>query len=191
MKRPVRTWFTADQHFGHAAILGMCSRPFTDVDAMDRAMVEQWNDVVAPDDIVFHLGDFAHKCKPDRVKSIFAALHGRKHLIIGNHDRQPALQQPWQEAVQMRAVVLDSVQIVLCHYGLRVWPGMHRNSIMLYGHSHGRLPGSRQTLDVGVDAVGFAPVDLPTIQARMAALPRVAYDEGQPVADDIEDALTP
>lgn len=189
MKRPVRTFFTADQHFGHHAVIGMCNRPFATVDEMDRSMIEQWNAAVALDDIVYHLGDFSHKAKHDRVRGIFAALHGRKHLIIGNHDRQPTLQQPWVEAVQMGGVVVDGIRIVMCHYGLRVWPGMHRGAIMLYGHSHGRLPGSRTTLDVGVDAVGYAPIDLPTIQARMAALPMPAYDEGRPV-DEPGDALT-
>lgn len=190
MKRPARTWFTADQHFGHAAVINMCSRPFSSVDEMDREMIAAWNAAVAPDDIVYHLGDFSHKAKHDHVRGIFAALHGRKHLVIGNHDRQPALQCSWEEAVQMRGLVLDDVQIVLCHYGMRTWPGQHRGALMLYGHSHGRLPGSRSTLDVGVDSVGYAPVDLPTIQARMAALPRLAYDEGRLIDDEPADTLT-
>jgi calcineurin-like phosphoesterase family protein len=186
--RQPRTWFTGDSHFGHGAIIDMACRPYRDVDEMDRAMIRAWNDVVASDDIVWHLGDFAHKAEPARVKSIFSALHGKKSLILGNHDKQATLQCDWEEAVPMRGLAIDGQQIVMCHYGMRVWPGMHRG--MFYGHSHGRLPGSRQTLDVGVDSVGFAPVDLPTILARMAALPRLAYDEGRPIGEDLEDALT-
>tara|TARA_R110002124_G_scaffold16882_7_gene71445 strand:+ start:11792 stop:11965 length:174 start_codon:yes stop_codon:yes gene_type:complete len=48
---------------------------------------------------------------------------------------------------------------------------------------------SRKSLDAGVDSLWPAPVDLPTIQARMAALPRASYDEGK-IEGDLEDALT-
>src|SRR5690606_36562794 len=53
-----RVWFTSDHHFGHANIIKFCNRPYADADEMDRALVEKWNDVVGPDDMVFHLGDF-------------------------------------------------------------------------------------------------------------------------------------
>ncbi len=32
-------FFTADLHFGHANIIKYCKRPFTDVAAMDRALI--------------------------------------------------------------------------------------------------------------------------------------------------------
>ena len=48
-------WFTADTHFGHAGALALYRRPFTSVAAMDAAMVARWNDVVRPDDEVWHL----------------------------------------------------------------------------------------------------------------------------------------
>ena len=41
------TWFTADLHLGHRNIIDYCDRPFTDVDVMNRALVDNWNEVVA------------------------------------------------------------------------------------------------------------------------------------------------
>ena len=49
-------WWTSDHHFGHANIIGYCARPFSDVDAMNKAMVDRWNDVVGDGDEVWILG---------------------------------------------------------------------------------------------------------------------------------------
>src|ERR1017187_8378616 len=53
------TWFTADQHFGHKRIIELSGRPFGSVEEMNEAVVDRWNAVVAPDDLVWVLGDFA------------------------------------------------------------------------------------------------------------------------------------
>ena len=56
-------FFTADTHFGHAAARAFYRRPFATVAEMDTAMVARWNAAVAPDDEVWHLGDFAVRHK--------------------------------------------------------------------------------------------------------------------------------
>jgi calcineurin-like phosphoesterase family protein len=48
--------FTANQHFGHAGIIGLCKRRSRSGDEMDEAMIANWNAVVRPDDDVWHLG---------------------------------------------------------------------------------------------------------------------------------------
>lgn len=44
---------------------------------------------------------------------------------------------------------------------------MHRGDIHLYGHSHGTLPGTATSTDVGVDCFGFRPVTLAEIRVRL------------------------
>ncbi|MCP3936397.1 MAG: hypothetical protein GY708_13605 [Actinomycetia bacterium] len=53
------TWFTADLHLGHSSIIDYCDRPFANVDAMNRALIDNWNHAVAEDDTVWVIGDFA------------------------------------------------------------------------------------------------------------------------------------
>ena len=53
-----KVFFTSDTHFGHAGIITFCHRPFQDVAQMNETMIANWNRVVGPEDIVFHLGDF-------------------------------------------------------------------------------------------------------------------------------------
>ncbi|MBU1335728.1 MAG: metallophosphoesterase [Alphaproteobacteria bacterium] len=186
MKRPQHVFFTSDQHFGHRAIIEMCSRPFVDVDDMDRSMIQAWNSVVRPGDVVWHLGDFAHRCPVPRTETIFHALNGTKHLILGNHDRQSTTRLPWASQSAFHHLVENKLQVNLSHYGFRVWPGLHRQALMLYGHSHSTLPGSRTTIDVGVDNVGYVPQTLAQLQARMALLPRLAFDIGRDLGEPDE-----
>ncbi|HMJ29829.1 MAG TPA: hypothetical protein VK512_14035 [Xanthobacteraceae bacterium] len=65
----------------------------------------------------------------------------------------------------------------------RVWPRQRRGALMLYGHSHGRLPGNQQSMDIGVDTMGWSPVRLNAIKSVMAQLPPLIEPEG---GDDIE-----
>lgn len=79
-------WFSSDSHYGHENIIKYCDRPFKDADHMDEVMIERWNDRVAEDDVVFHLGDVA---MGDITRSLpkIARLNGKIIMISGNHDR--------------------------------------------------------------------------------------------------------
>jgi calcineurin-like phosphoesterase family protein len=163
-------WFTSDHHFGHARIIELARRPFTSVEAMDRAMIERWNARVAPDDLIYHLGDFAFS---DHAPYL-AQLKGQKRLVRGNHDHRSKLRKTdgWSTIDTMLDITVDDVPIVLCHYGLRVWNRSHHGALHFYGHSHGTLPGDSQCLDVGVDCWDFQPVSLQEIKGRLAANPK-------------------
>ena len=89
---------TSDTHFGHARISELAGRPFSSVEEMDAALLQRWNDTVAPGDVVLHLGDLA--LGPIQQSLAFTAqLHGRRYLVPGNHDRvSPATQS--QRAIE-------------------------------------------------------------------------------------------
>jgi len=180
-----RVWFTADTHFGHRGILAMEGRPWDDIARHDDDLVYAWNSVVRPGDEVFHLGDFAMNSSPERCQEIHARLRGNSHLIIGNHDKPRHTSLPWASAPEMlRTIHVDGTRLVLCHYGMRTWAGSWRGALHLYGHSHGKLPGTSRSLDVGVDAWGFRPVGLAEIRERLAVTP--APPEEQRPDDDAE-----
>jgi calcineurin-like phosphoesterase family protein len=175
----LRTHFTADQHFGHAGIIPSAGRPFASVEEMDAHLIACWNGVVAPNDTVWHVGDFAHRCDPKRKAAIFNKLHGVKNLVAGNHDEEHTRTElGWSRVGDYAEITVDGQRIVLSHYAMRVWNGQHRGAIMLYGHSHARLPGSTLSLDVGVDAWSFMPVDLPQIRARLEVTPDEPENDG-------------
>ena len=80
-------WWTSDHHFGHANIIRYCARPFANADAMNRAMVDRWNDVVDDSDEVWILGDLVWGSSWRTMAGCVARLRGRKVLVPGNHDR--------------------------------------------------------------------------------------------------------
>lgn len=79
-------WLTSDTHFSHRKILEYEARPFSSTEEMDEALITNWNSVVKPNDLIFHIGDvFFSNAK--RSEWIASRLNGRKILIDGNHDK--------------------------------------------------------------------------------------------------------
>ncbi len=53
---------TSDTHFFHDNLLGtnkFAPRPFNNVNEMNQTIINNWNDKVGENDIVYHLGDIA------------------------------------------------------------------------------------------------------------------------------------
>lgn len=173
------TWFTSDLHLGHANVIKFCGRPYASAEEMDRALIDGWNAVVGPNDDIWVLGDFCYRAEK-AAQTYLQRLAGRKHLIHGNHDsEQTRMASGWASSQAYAEISVDHRRLVLFHYGQRVWNGMRRNAIHLYGHSHGRLPGYKLggqgdnpggCLDVGVDCWGYRPVNVSEIVRRIRTL---------------------
>lgn len=52
---------------------------------MNETMISNWNRVVGPEDIVFHLGDFCLGGSAEWI-NVLNRLNGKIYLISGNHD---------------------------------------------------------------------------------------------------------
>lgn len=165
------TFFAADHHFGHAGILHMCRRPFATIEEHDEALVEAWNAVVTDRDTVWYLGDFAIGASPERCASLFRRLRGTKHLVRGNHDKPRVVDLGWNEVHDLVSRRIEGQRVILCHYPMRAWSGTWRGSLHLFGHTHGSLPDTSQSADVGVDRWSYRPVTLDEIRERLAATP--------------------
>jgi len=175
--------FIADTHFGHTGILDQAARPQPDIESHDRSIIANWNARVRPTDTVWHLGDFAGEDVAfDYVASVFRKLNGRKRLIVGNHDGDEVRAKlPWESVDEVRTILAPGCKIVLCHYPFREWNGYYGGDLHFHGHSHDRLPSSRQSWDCGVDKQDFSPMTFATIKARMAKLPIWNF-EGSPAS---------
>jgi calcineurin-like phosphoesterase family protein len=162
---PTKVFFTSDTHFGDHRVLNIRPRPFDSLADMNDTMIARWNARVSARDEIWHLGDFA---ATKAAEKIFAALNGRKHLVTGNNDGPGVCALGWSTVQSYAEVNLDGMMLVLCHYPFRTWNGMHRGSVNLHGHSHGRLKPLKCQFDVGVDAHQFRPVLLGELIAFVA-----------------------
>jgi calcineurin-like phosphoesterase family protein len=159
------TWFTADTHFGHAGALSLYRRPFASVAAMNAAMAERWNQTVAPDDEVWHLGDFALRTSATAASALLRSLNGRKHLVTGNNDPPDIAALPeWTSVQAYIEITVDTYRLMLCHYAFRTWNGMSKGALNLHGHSHGRLKPLPRQSDVGVDCWDFRPITVQQVR---------------------------
>lgn len=183
------TYVTADTHFGHAGILSpRMHRPraFPSVEAMNETLVAHWNNRVRPDDTVWHLGDFAYGASAAMCREVFGRLNGRKHLVLGNHDHARTTSLGWASQQQMAEPVIEGQRVILCHYALRTWHGMHRGAIHLHGHSHGSLPGTARSCDVGIDDWGYRVVSMTEVLERLAE--NAALEQGPAAVSALAEA---
>jgi calcineurin-like phosphoesterase family protein len=162
------TFFSADHHFGHKRILELSARPFRSLTEMHEVFIRNWNDVVGPDDVIWHLGDFAiDDIDPGEAAGIFHRLNGTKHLIAGNHDQRTITRLPWETVSESGLVDTEDGLVFACHYPMLTWPLAHKDVVHLFGHLHGEWLGTDLSADVGVDAWNYRPVSLPEIRKRM------------------------
>lgn len=165
-----KIFFTSDTHYGHKLMHEL--RGFSSVEEMDETMIEAWNESVAKNDTVYHLGDLSFR-NLHETQNITKRLNGTIHLIMGNHDHKRlkktdslphvASVQDYLE-IKINSNLLECGKIVLCHYAFEVWNKSHYGAIHLHGHSHNSLNPRGKRMDVGVDTRSdWAPWDLENI----------------------------
>lgn len=182
-----KIWFSSDHHFFHTNILKYCNRPFESVEAMNEALVVNWNSVVKPDDHVYHLGDFCfgnvekwNWClEPGR-------LNGHIHLILGNHDpervfREGTLIERFDSIDFQKILIIEGWTVILNHFPFLSFSNNLDHKVMaLSGHTHvGQLSSSVESYDtlnamykpnqydVGVDNNNFTPVSWTEVKSKV------------------------
>lgn len=135
-----------------------------------KTLIDNWNNKVPPDGIVFHLGDFAVG-RSAMLRRFLKRLNSKIILITGNHDNIKLYQD--SDKVTVAPLVLktrfqDMYRVTMCHYPFLCYAGEKMKSVwQLYGHIHSGgedtrgmdIPRVRYTFpmqyDVGVDGNGL------------------------------------
>lgn len=165
----MNTWITSDLHFGHSNIMKFCPENrghFSDVDHMNRSMIDEWNSKVEDGDLVYILGDVAFLPVRKAVE-ILTELKGDKILIEGNHDRKLledlTFRREFYEVhkyldIRYACAAQDGKKhnVVMFHFPIWEWDRMHHGAIHFFGHVHGGYNPLRKyrARDVGYDATG-------------------------------------
>jgi calcineurin-like phosphoesterase family protein len=175
-------FFTSDLHINHRAMLKYCpeARPFPHITAMNEAIVERFNSRVGPDDETYFLGDLALNCSASYLNGILSRLHGKKYLIIGNHDKKLVRKETPRKILEAHfewikwyhEMKVEGVRLILFHFPIEIWEKKHYGSYHLCGHSHGGYPRKPGVLrmDVGVDTNNLYPYSINEIKSIMEEL---------------------
>lgn len=179
-------WFTSDTHFGHHNVIRYCNRPFRDKYEMDRVMIENWNRVVKPKDLIYHLGDVSFY-GVTKTTAIVKRLNGIKMLIRGNHDKGETyyIRAGFTGYAQSKPTTpFKFEEFFLSHYPY--WEcydhddRKHKfadrmlkqqgNQWLLCGHVHEVWKNKGRCINVGVDQWNFTPVHIDEIRAYKKSL---------------------
>ena len=167
-------YYISDTHFGHFNCIRFDNRPFASAEEMDAEIIRRWNEKVSDGDDIYFLGDLTYR-SVQPAGWYLAQLKGRKHLIIGNHDRQmlmdPESMRFWQTVDKILTITEhykgNKTKVTLCHYPMVTWPGAGIGGFHVYGHVHCNLPNWLNTafwppgaLNAGCMIINYAPATL-------------------------------
>jgi calcineurin-like phosphoesterase family protein len=180
-----KIWLISDSHFQHKNICRGTSvwtdesatRDFETLAEMNETLLKNLNNLVQPDDILFHLGDFSFQ-GVDNIQYFRERINCKNiHLLLGNHDHNIVNNKETSDGIFVKdlfssvqdylEVTIDGKLFVLCHYPFSYWRDSHKGSINLFGHEHGMINDriKPNQFDVGVDNVikkfgTYSPISL-------------------------------
>lgn len=194
LENGAKCWFTSDQHFCHTNVMRFCNRPWGDIKDMNKALTDNWNEVVGEKDVVFILGDFYWVKDPVAVsKKLNELTAGHIFILLGNHDTKDQFKKIDNKHVELISdtamVFISGIdedkpsrehEFMLSHFPLATWPHFHRGVLNLHGHIHSGPrskvdidnPGvdlilkPHLTYDVGVDNNEYKPIEIREILKR-------------------------
>lgn len=161
-------WFISDTHFSHKNSWekfkledGSPLRPFSSNEEMDETMVQRWNEVVRPNDHVYHLGDVVISKK---AVQIVKRLNGHKRLVRGNHDifSDDLYREVGFEKIYGVRVFVN--KFILSHVPLHPDSVSERFRVNVHGHTHANrvlLPDGSidpRYFSVCVEQIDYRPI---------------------------------
>lgn len=163
-----RVWLISDTHFDHANIIRYCNRPFPSVQAMNRAMFNNWNNIIASNDLVYFLGDMSFGRHSRKEGFWLSRLNGRKVFIRGSHDQRVknggnnVLKISDKEVIQIEGVLFLLIHDAFSP-AVNDWDGW-----IIHGHSHNNRPFlDSKKINVSVEVINYKPISLYEILQRI------------------------
>ena len=167
-------FFSSDYHLFHNKVIEYCNRPFKDINEMHRAIINNINSTLNPEDELWILGDIT-MLGNDHVRKVKNELDKIKnrnlHLVLGNHDSwrmKNYLEAGFRTIHSTMWFSYNKYNFFLFHDPAEYVAVQNAfpNSVALVGHVHELfkhlLPG-KSVINVGVDVWNFEPVSLDKI----------------------------
>lgn len=160
-----RIWLISDTHFGHENIYKFVSfdgvtrvrQRFDSAKDADSFMLDRWNDLVRPEDHIYHLGDVAMNFSPwvETIKK----LPGHKRLILGNHDKgrpRQYIDAGFEKIMGSR--YWDRKVAILSHIPLHPDSLGFGSALNIHGHIHDRKLSDPRYVNVCVEHTDYEPI---------------------------------
>ena len=172
----MKKWICADWHLCEDRF-ELLSRPFKTKIEHIKHLVSKHNELVGPDDEVIMVGDVCYQKAPEFLHYV-DLFNGNKTLIRGNHDRvltDEDFSSHFNTIVKEGEGIEMDIEGIPCY--ITHYPTMGRKDrFNLVGHIHAAWKYQLNSMNVGVDANHFAPIDLASIPFHYGAITKF-YDE--------------
>lgn len=188
-------YVTSDTHAFHKNLAagssewppGQTQRPFNNQFEMTKAIANNINSVVKPNDRLICLGDWSFGGVSNILKFRDMINCRFIDLILGNHDgKHGSSFDPYVSNGRRASSLFDFYghymeekihdhSFIMFHYPISSWNHMSRGSIMLHGHCH-RSPQEKflnggKSMDVGLDGNNYMPYHIEEIISIMKDRP--------------------
>ena len=164
-----KTYFIADTHFGHEAIIRYENRPFKNTKEQEEVLIKNWNAVVTPEDTVYVIGDFGLAESKEETRRVCQTLNGTKILVMGNHyTHSPEWYRQCGFAEVSPWPILIEGFWILSHEPLYINENMPYANI--YGHVHANpsyKDASRQSVCVCVERTDYRPIAFEDVRKKV------------------------
>lgn len=171
-----KIWLTSDTHFGHDKNFIWQPRGYNSVYESDKDLIKKWNEVVGPEDDIYHLGDVMLGDNEYGLSCV-KQLKGNIHLVRGNHDTDARMKLYNQCYNIVEITEGQFLKYKKYHFFLSHYPCLTSNfdgdkplktrTISLCGHYHSSDPyvdfDKGLIYHVEVDGNNGCPWDLDTI----------------------------
>lgn len=173
-------WFTSDLHFCHDREFLFKPRGFDNIDEMNNAIVERWNNAVDEYDEVYILGDLMLNNNA-KGEDLIRSLNGRLHIVIGNHDTDNRVEiyraiPSVVEITYATMIKYEKLHFFLTHYpcltGNLEKEHLSQMTLNLFGHTHSKelfFEDRPYMYNVSLDAHDCTPVNIETVKRDMLA----------------------
>ena len=165
----MKIFITSDTFFSRpdALDLGKRSENFVNVKQMDDTLISNWNEVVNPNDIVYHLGNFCWD--PISADLILRKLNGKIIFFPAKYDG--ALAEVINQFIGKHKILESMItwdrklNSVLSHWPMLNWPGKDKSTYHFHG-GIGKHPTNLEKeyrINASIDYWNYAPLDIDVI----------------------------
>lgn len=159
----------SDMHLFHRNIAEYANRPY----GWQDRIINNWNQIVKPNDTVLHLGDFTFGNK-EMTANIVEQLPGKIYNLKGNHDRRGI---KWFDNVGVTLIkkpfIVDCPdESIRFYFSHRPQSDVPPGTVSIAGHTHekGKFVSESKNgihINVSVEQIDYRPIRLSSLMLKI------------------------
>jgi len=161
----MKIFVTSNLQLGRPSAIKKYNRPYTGVDQMTDDLILKWNETVKNEDIVYHLGNFAHD--PKTAQDSISRLNGSIKFIEGDFDSAINLLAS-KGMLPERCSILNCIDIitdlncVVSYWPLGSWPNKNKKAWSIVGYPDKKFKSNpkNRSINVSTDLWANKPQEL-------------------------------